>query len=40
MEYFIIGLPVGLFFGYLVGRLQTQAKYDRTVLRRGLKRNG
>ena len=40
MEYFFIGLPVGLFLGYLIGRLQTQFKYDRVLLRRGLGRHG
>lgn len=39
MEILAIGAAC-LFVGYLIGRLQTQAKYDRTLLRRGLKGDG
>lgn len=36
-----VGLIVdGVSIGYIVGRLRTQAKYDKTLFRRGLKRNG
>ncbi len=38
MELLAIGAAC-LFIGYLIGRLQTQFKYDRVLLRRGLGRN-